>query len=110
MSVHQMRWPTGSHKTPSPSVFPTEIISMSSALLVVVMRCDYRATVAYYIQIGCARLNVRQKVIAMDRISRRSILKLGGLTVASAFAGRVARAAGAAPVAPLMKPADRAGV
>jgi DUF1680 family protein len=46
----------------------------------------------------------------MDRISRRSILKLGGLTVASAFTGRVARAAGAAPVAPLMKPADRAGV
>jgi DUF1680 family protein len=46
----------------------------------------------------------------MDRISRRSILKLGGLTVASAYTGLIARAAGAAPVAPLMMPADRAGV
>jgi uncharacterized protein len=45
----------------------------------------------------------------MDRFSRRSILKLGGLGLASAFAGRVAGAA-AAPIAPLLKPAGRADV
>src|SRR5450631_1297882 len=100
MSVHQMRCPTGSHKTPSPSVFPTEITSISSALLVVVMRCDDQATVAYYIQIECAKLNVGQKVIAMDHFSRRSILKLGGMTAASALAGRFAGAAGIVPTAP----------
>src|SRR5277367_1379095 len=103
MSVHQRLPKSGSHEIPSPSVFRTEIVSMSLALLGVVMRCDYRATVAYYIQIGCARLNVRQKVIAMERISRRSILKLGGLTVAGAFTGRTLAALGAAPPAALMQ-------
>jgi DUF1680 family protein len=46
----------------------------------------------------------------MDRISRRSILKLGGLTVASALAGRAAGTVGAATSAQRMKPARRADV
>lgn len=44
----------------------------------------------------------------MDRLSRRSILKLGGLTVASAFAGRAVGNMRTAPAAPMMKPAARA--
>jgi uncharacterized protein len=46
----------------------------------------------------------------MDRISRRSILKLGGLTAAGAFAGRTIAAPGAAPPAALMQPAGRTDV
>jgi DUF1680 family protein len=44
----------------------------------------------------------------MRRISRRSILKLGGLTMASAFAGRAVGNIGSVPAAPMMKPAGRA--
>ena len=40
----------------------------------------------------------------MERISRRSILKLGGLTVASALAGRAAGKADTAAFVPLMRP------
>src|SRR3984957_12645686 len=46
----------------------------------------------------------------MDRMSRRSILKFGGLTVAGAFAGRVLGAAGGAPPAVMMTPAGRTDV
>jgi DUF1680 family protein len=46
----------------------------------------------------------------MDPISRRSILKIGGLAAASAFAGRTIGAASGAPRALMMTPAGRADV
>jgi uncharacterized protein len=46
----------------------------------------------------------------MDSISRRSILKFGGLTVASAFAGRAVAAASGVPPTLVMTPAGRADV
>jgi len=46
----------------------------------------------------------------MDPLSRRSVLKLGGWSLAGAFAGRVAGKADTASVTPLMKPVGYADV
>jgi uncharacterized protein len=51
-----------------------------------------------------------KKVDAMGPISRRSILKFGGVTVASAFAGRAVAAVSGVPRAVMMTPAPRADV
>src|SRR5471030_941205 len=51
-----------------------------------------------------------KKVDAMGPISRRSILKFGGVTVASAFAGRAVAAVSGVPPAVMMTPAPRADV
>src|SRR5271155_3502429 len=76
----------------------------------VVLVAVHAGAIAYDIQIGCDRLNVRQKGIAMDPISRRAILKLGGLAMASTLAGRATAKISGGSVADPFEFADRASV
>jgi hypothetical protein len=66
--------------------------------------------VAYDFEIGCDRFNVRQKVIAMDTISRRSVLRFGGLALASGLAGRLAASVSNGSNLDALDYADRASV